>query len=295
MVRKGCLMEVMRHRSKARDICLVIIGTFLMACTINLVYDPMNMVTGGVTGLAIAIKDMAERLFKFALPIWVTNIVLNIPLFVTSYLILDKKNIKMTLFATVMLSAFIYVIPEYTLFEHDYLLASVVGGVAGGVGTGFVFATGATTGGTDLLCMIIHQKKKYYSIPKLLIVVDSLVVITGVLVFGVNPSLYAIIAVYVVAKVSDGILEGMKFAKMAYIISDRHEDIAKEIMVDVGRGVTGIRCKGMYSCTEKNLILCLVSRKEIVQIIDIVNALDPKAFMIISDAREVVGEGFMPN
>lgn len=288
-------MDLFMKKTRARDALFIIVGTLLMAVSINLVYDPMEMVTGGVTGLAIAIKDVTERMLDFSMPVWLTNIILNIPLFMAAYRILGKRTIKKTLFATVMLTLFIYIVPIYQIFESDYLLASVFGGVIGGAGIGFVLATGGTTGGTDLLCMLIHQKKKYYSVPQLLTIVDCFVVLTGVLVFGINVSLYAVIAVYITAKISDGILEGLKFAKMAYIISDKHKEIAESIIINMDRGVTGIRSTGMYSDMEKNLILCVVSKKEIVQLIDIVNKIDPRSFMIISDVREVLGEGFIEN
>lgn len=288
-------MELMIKKTKFRDKIFIILGTLLMAASINLVYDPMNMVTGGITGLAIVLKDIAFRLWEINIPVWMTNIVLNIPLFIFAYFMLDRKEIRNTLFASVMLTFFIYVIPIYQIFESDYLLAAVFGGAIGGAGIGFVLITGATTGGTDLFCMLIHKRKKYYSVPRMLIVVDSIVVLAGILVFSINISLYAVIAVYITAKVSDSILEGLKFAKMAYIISDKHKEIADKIIKDMDRGVTGIKSTGMYSDLEKKLILCVVSKKEIIRLIDIVNEIDPNSFMIISDVREVVGEGFIEN
>ena len=151
----------------------------------------------------------------------------------------------------------------------------------------------ATTGGTDLLCMLIHEKKKYYSVPRLLSIVDGIVVLMGVFVFGINRALYAVIAVYITSKVSDGMLEGMKFAKMTYIISDYAKEIADEILQKIGRGVTGLNAEGMYSNSEKKMLLCVVGKKEIVEVIQIINQIDPKAFVIVSDIREVMGEGFI--
>ena len=184
-------------------------------------------------------------------------------------------------------------IPLQNMFDGDILLASVFGGAMAGSGMGLVLMTMTTTGGTDLLSMLIHAKKKHISVPTILLCVDALVVILGIFVFGINRALYAIIAIYISAKVSDGILEGVKFAKLAYIISDYYDEIAKEILHEVDRGVTGLSATGMYSNAEKKMLFCVVSKKEIVGVLDIVNKKDPKAFVIVSDVREVMGEGFI--
>jgi len=150
----------------------------------------------------------------------------------------------------------------------------------------------SSTGGTDLLAMVLHKFMPYYTVPQILTVIDGLIVFAGVISFGLTKALYAIIAVYITTKVSDSLLEGLKFAKMAYIISDHYEEIAQMILKDLDRGVTGISATGMYSNKEKKMLFCVVSKKEIVELTDIVAKIDPKAFIIVSDAREVMGEGF---
>ena len=277
----------------AKDYVLIVVGTVIMAVGIKMIYDPLGMVTGGVTGLAIVIKALTEHLFEGGIPLWVTNVMFNVPLFLCTLLMKGKSFLGKTLFATISLTAALYILPETALLKEDYLLAAVVGGVIGGGGIGLVFMTMATTGGTDLLCMLIHEKKKHYSVPWLMGIVDGLVVLCGVIVFGLHRAMYAIIAVYITSKVSDGILEGMKFAKLAYIISDRYEEIADHILNEMSRGVTGISATGMYSNKEKKMLFCAVSKKEMVELCDIVHKIDPAAFVIVSDAREVMGEGFI--
>lgn len=263
-----------------------------MAISVNLVYDPLEMVTGGVTGLAIVIKKVSSIWIKDGIPIWLTNIVLNIPLLIAAVLVRGKTFLKNTLFATVSLSVALYIIPTYDIVYQDYLLAAVFGGLIGGVGLGLVFVTLSSTGGTDLLAMIINKYKPYYSVPQILIVIDGIIVLAGVISFGVTKALYAIIAVYITTKVSDSILEGLKFAKMAYVISDYYDEIAKQIMKDLDRGVTGVSATGMYSNKDKKMLFCVVSKKEIVELTEIVAKIDPRAFIIVSDVREVMGEGF---
>ena len=117
--------------------------------------------------------------------------------------------------------------------------------------------------------------------------------LAGAYIFGLNKALYAIISIFVVSRVTDGILEGLKFSKLAYIITDHHDEVAKAIMTTLGRGATGLNATGMYSSREKKVLLCVVSKKEIVQVKEIVTGLDSRAFVIVSDAREVLGEGFI--
>lgn len=279
-------------KSNALHYLLIITGTLLMAVSVKAVYEPLEMVTGGITGLAIVIKKITSYWIEGGLPIWITNILLNIPLFITALVVLGKNYLKNTFFATISFTIALYIVPSLDLVYRDYLLASVFGGVIGGTGLGLVFVTLASTGGTDLVAMLINKYKPYYSVPQILIVIDSVIVLAGAISFGITKALYAVIAVYITSKVSDGILEGLKFAKMAYVISDYYEEIAYHIMKKLDRGVTGVSATGMYSNKEKKMLFCVVSKKEIIELTSIVSEIDPKAFIIVSDVREVMGEGF---
>jgi uncharacterized membrane-anchored protein YitT (DUF2179 family) len=265
----------------------LLLGTALMAAAIKLVYDPANLVTGGVSGLAIIVKELAN------IPLWLTNTVINIPLFVIAILVKGWKFVKRTLFATISLSFFLYILPEVPLQTEDILLQAIYGGVITGIGTGLVFMARATTGGTDLMAAIIQHYARHLSVAQIMEILDGLVVLAGALVFGWSYALYALLTVFVVTKVADTILEGMHFAKIAYIITDHPDEIASAIMTELDHGVTGLDGTGMYSGNRKNVLFCVVSRKEIVRVKDIVSQMDEKSFMIVTDAREVLGEGFM--
>lgn len=286
-------MELFGSKTKVRDTLLIILGTLLIAASVNWVFDPMGMVTGGVTGLAIAVKYLTRFVIRGGIPVWLTDLLCNIPLFIVAFFMLGRKFTVKSMCAMLSLNAWIYLLPIRNMFSGDILLASVFGGVIVGAGMGLVLMTMTTTGGTDLMAMLIHEKKKHVSVPMLLLFVDGMVVILGIFVFGINSALYAIIVIYISAKVSDGILEGVKFAKMAFIISDDYEEISKDILHKIDRGVTGLSATGMYSNADKKVIFCVVSKKEIVEVLDIVNKKDPKAFVIVSDVREVMGEGFI--
>lgn len=275
-----------------KDIIYILAGTFLMALGVNLAFDPMGLVCGGVTGLAIVVKYLTGFLWEGGLPVWLSNLLFNGPLFVVAFLKKGKQYIAKTMFATIMLSVWIYLLPIYRLFD-DYVLATLFGGVMTGAGIGMVLARMATTGGTDLLSALIHDKLKHFTIPQLLAVTDGAIVLLGAIVFGVENAMYAICVVYLCAKISDGMLEGLKFAKMAHIISDKAEEIAEIILKDVDRGATGVKVQGMYSKEEKKMLICVVTKKEIVELIDIVHKIDPSAFVIVNDVHEVRGEGFI--
>ena len=275
-----------------KDILYILAGTFLMSLGINFAFDPMGLVCGGVTGLAIVVKHLTGLLWEGGIPVWLSNLLFNGPLFVVALIKKGKKYITKTVFATVMLSVWIYLLPIYQLFD-DYLLATLFGGVMTGAGIGMVLARMATTGGTDLFSALIHEKLKHFTIPQILAVTDGAIVVLGALVFGIENAMYALCGVYICAKISDGMLEGLKFAKMAHIISDKAEEIAEIILKDVDRGATGVKVQGMYSREEKKMLICVVTKKEIVELIDIVHKIDPSAFVIVNDVHEVRGEGFI--
>ena len=286
-------MEIISKRPKWVDILLIIMGAFLVAASVNIIYEPIGMVTGGVSGLAIVIKYYTGGIIPGGIPIWVSNTLFNIPLFIVSWFTFGKKYIGKTLFATACLSVALSIVPTFNMEHEDLLLAAVYGGVLGGAGLGLVFATSATTGGTDLLCALINKHVKHQSMGRTLMIIDGITVGLGAAVFGLRKAAYAVISVYITTMIMDSILEGLKFAKLAYIISDKYEEIADEILLDMDRGVTGISTTGMYMKKERKMLFCVVSQKEIIQIKGIVAKKDPKAFVIVSDVREVMGEGFI--
>ena len=271
------------------DAILMVVGTGLMALAIQCIYDPVGLVTGGFTGVAI----IAKYVTKGAVPLWLTNLVLNVPLFLLAALIKGKKFVARTAVATVLLSAWLYVIPLWNLAEGDYVLSAIFGGVICGVGMGIVLLARATTGGTDMLAALIQHKLRHYTIMQIICVIDGIIVAVGIYSFGVKAALYAIVAIYVTSKVSDTLMEGMKYSKAVFIVSDRYKEISDAIMTQMDRGVTGLDAVGMYSGDEKCMLYCVVSKKEIVVLKEIILKIDNNAFVIVTDAREVVGEGFL--
>ena len=275
------------------DYLMIIVGTALMAVAVNSVFDLCGMVTGGFSGIAILAKEWTEDVVPGGIPLWVTNMSMNIPLFFIGMKIGGFGFVKKALIGEICLSFWLAVLPAFDIAGNDLLLAAVYGGVIQGVGIGLVFLGRGTTGGTDMMAALLQLKLRHYSIAQIMQFIDGAVVLVGMYVFGVQKALYAIIAVFLVTKVTDGMIEGLKFSKQAYIITSKPEEISTQIMRNLDRGVTGIRGKGMYSGQDKLLLYCVVGRKEIVALKELVDEIDPEAFVIVSDVREVLGEGFI--
>lgn len=280
-------------RSQLLEYLMIIAGTGLMALAINSVFDASGMVTGGFSGIAIIIKAGSQGIIDGGIPLWVTNMGLNIPLFLIGWKINGFSFVKKALIGEIALSTWLAIEHVWNLAGNDLLLAALYGGVIQGVGIGLVFLGGGTTGGTDMMAAIIQKYLQHYSIAQIMQVIDAGVVLVGMYVFGIHKALYAIIAVYLVTKVSDSLIEGLKFSKAAYIITAKPKEIADMIMKDLDRGVTGISARGMYSGQDKLMLFCVVNKKEIVMLKEKVDEIDPEAFVIVTDAREVHGEGFI--
>lgn len=275
------------------DYLLIGVGTGLMAVAITSAFDAAGLVTGGFSGLAIIVKAWTAGVVKGGIPLWVTNFCLNIPVFILGYLICGISFVKKAFLGDLCLTIWLAVIPGFSIAGDDLLLTAVYGGILLGAGMGLVFLGRGTTGGTDMMAALIQRRLRHYTIAQIMQIIDGGIVLLGVWVFGLQKALYAIIAVFIVTKVSDGIIEGLKFSKQAYIITNRPSEIAAMIMEEIDRGVTGISARGMYSGEEKTMLYCVVGKKEIVLLKERVDEIDPNAFVIVSDAREVHGEGFI--
>ena len=288
-------MRIMNSRPWYVDYLFIFMGTGIMALAIQCIFEPIGLVTGGFSGIAIIIRKMTAGIVEGGVPLWLTNLALNVPVFIAALIIKGRKFLGRTVIGTVLLSFWLYVIPQVDLTQGDYMLSAVFGGVITGIGIGFVLLAKATTGGTDMVSALIQKYVRHYSVVQILQVIDGMVVLAGLYVFGLKPALYAIVAIFITSKVSDALMEGMKYSKAAFIITDYYKEIADAIMTQLDRGLTGLDATGMYSGDKKTVLYCVGAKKEIVELKDIVAKIDPKAFVIVTDAREVFGEGFLEN
>ncbi|MBU3156141.1 YitT family protein [Clostridium estertheticum] len=285
----------MRRETKNENILnyiYIMIGATILAAGINMFFASLKLVTGGVSGLAIVIEYLSIKNYGVDIPLWFTNIVVNIPLLAIAIKLKGRAFVGKSMFAAAYLSFALFYTSFIPVPKVDLLIASIFGGVFVGIGLGFVLRASASTGGTDLAANIIKVYLKNIPIAKIILVIDSTIILLGAFVFGIEKAMYALISTYIVSKVIDSILEGINFSKAVFIISDYSNEIAEILMKDLNRGVTGIHAKGMYSKGEKQVLFVVVGKDEIVPLQKMVKEIDTKAFITIADVREVLGEGF---
>ena len=280
--------------SELLDLGKLIVGAFCVAVSLSVFLDPLGIVNGGVTGIGIVVKELARRFFNVSIPLSVTNLVLNLPILVFGLIVKGRRFMGKTIIATLFLSLFLALTEglELPLPKDDYFLMSGVAAVICGIGVGLVVSAQATTGGTDLLAAILQSRRQHLTVMNLLFVVDAIVILAGLFVFGLRNSLYALFTVFLTSKVGDWVVEGGRVSKAVYIISEKGEVISERILREMERGVTGIPSRGMYSGTDRTMLFSVVPIKEVVKLKRLAYEEDPDAFVIVSDVREVLGEGF---
>lgn len=277
----------MGKRSVYADYILIVLGTLVTSLAFNLFLIPHKIAPGGLSGIATVLYYVT----KGRMSVGVTMLALNIPLFIIGVRELGGIFGLKTFIATILLSLFIDIIKVPSVTEEP-ILAAIYGGVIMGIGLGMVFKGNATTGGTDLFAKIIHRHFHYIGVGWVLFIVDSLVVLTAAVVFGPTSGLYALVSLYLGSKLIDLILEGIHSAKAFILISDHSAEIADRIMKELDRGVTLLHGRGAYTMQEKDVILCIINRIQMVKLKEIINEVDPTAFVLVADVREVMGEGF---
>ena len=262
------------------------VGVFLLAIGLTFFLEPNTIAPGGVTGFAIVLKKIT------GIPVYLTNLAINIPLFIIGMIILGKNFGWKTLYATALLSLFLKIIPIQAV-TPDLLLSSIFGGLVSGIGLGIVFKFGGTTGGTDLAGSILNKLFPSLSLSTFMMAIDVVVVaFAGIVDKKVETSLYSVISLFITFKVIDLILEGIGYLKGFLIITSKPEEISKKIMEDLDRGVTLFKGIGMYTKEEKDVLLCVVNRSQFAKTKDIVYDIDKDAFIMVTEMSEVLGEGF---
>lgn len=268
------------------DYLAILCGAVLTALALDLFLVPNRIAAGGVSGLATVV----HYLFKFK--VGLTMLVINVPLFLLSLKVVGARFLARTLFGMVALSFATDLLSFVQPLTHDPLLASLYGGALSGLGIGITLKWGGSTGGTDLAAMIVHRWLKT-SVGQALLFIDfGIIVLAGVVFRSSELAMYAIAALFITSYGIDLVQEGISYAKTAYIISEREEEIAHAVLHQMGRGVTAVHGRGVYTGQERDVLLVIVARGEIAQLKELVREIDPRAFVVISDAHEVLGEGF---
>ena len=280
-------MKKVNIKDFAIEVIETIIGAFIMAVAVSLFLLPNELSSGGFSGIA----TIGYYLLK--IPMGTTILILNIPLFIFATFKIGKNFLVKSIIGTVTLSIFIDILDKFTPLTNDKILACIYGGVLTGLGTAIILKAHASTGGSDVLSLIIREYNSKYEAGRLITIIDFAIVILNVIFLKkIEIGLYSAIVIYLMGKVIDIIFEGIYFTKLIFIISDKNEEISALISKKVKRGVTGIYGKGMYTNKEKLVLMCAVGRNDISEVKQIVKKIDSKAFLIVTNSREVLGVGF---
>ena len=274
-------------RSELKNTLLIVLGLLVAAVAYRMYLIPNQVVAGGFTGVGQLLNHL------LGISVGTVNILLNAPLFLISMKSMGLKFGIRSLIAMFALSLLIDHIPLPPATD-DMLLASVYGGAISGIGFGLVLRGNATTGGTDMLSSLMHRFIPVLRVSYGIFLFDGLVIIASAFAFEPQAAMYGLISTFLCNVMVDLVLEGPNSAQSYFIISDKSIEIAEKVMKELDRGVTALDAMGMYSQTEKKVLLCVVNRFEAMRLRRIIFSVDPRAFVISNKAHEVLGEGFKP-
>ena len=265
-----------------------IIGCILYSIGVNSFAVPSSIAQSGVTGVAVILNHL------FSVPVGTVNLLLNIPLLILMWIFLGKKLVARTLWVTVLLSAALDLIAMFIpVYTGDKILASLFCGLLQGSGLGLIMITGATSGGTDIVARLVHKFFPHITIGRVVMLADAVIIAAGMLVFGsIETGLYAIIVIFVSTKVIDSMIYGTGNGKMLMVVTDKADEVSKAIISSSRRGVSIIPAVGAYTGESKNVLICVARKHEISGIIKTIKSIDDKTFIIVSEANEILGEGF---
>jgi len=273
-----------------KNYSLIVVGAFILAAGFVLFITPYKIVPGGVYGISIVLH------YLFGTPVGLMALAFDIPLTIIGIKVLGPrfgvKTVVGFVFTAIFVDGLTYLYGTEPLVQNDALLSSIFGGLFLGVGLGLIFKSRATSGGTDIVAMMISKYTRY-PVGQLMIMVDSVIVLLGLIIFqDWKIPLYSLIVIFITGKVVDTILEGMNYDKVLFIVSDKMEEIRQKIIVDLNRGGTIMNGEGLYNNSEKQIIFTVVNRRETVMLQDYINEIDPKAFVTVLNSNEILGNGF---
>lgn len=276
---------------KKRQIILsyggIALGALVLALGLQLFLVPARLSSGGVSSVATVL------FYTLGVPLSLTNLVANALLLLLGLRVLGRTAVLRTVAGVLFLSLFLELAVFLPSFETEPLIASLLGGLLVGAGVGLVIRYGGSTGGSDLAALMLHRHFPHISVPLMIMVIDCLIILLSGIVFqSLSVGFYSLLSLVAATRVSSFVCTVGDLAKSLFVLSQRHEEIAACILSDFSRGATGIRCRGMYAGREGVMLLTVVSPKELPRLVKMVKGLDPAAFIIVSDARAVLGEGF---
>ena len=275
-----------------KEAFLLALGCFLIASALNLFFDPFNIAPGGISGLSIVISSVTNLSLSFL------SLLFNIPLFLIACKILSKKDMIKTLAGVTLLTLCLKLTSSLSnlTVTNDLLLATISGSILLGVGLGIIFRINGTTGGTDLIGLLINKFLPFISSAVLMGIADFIVVVlSGIISKEIEIALYSALSVYLIVKVTDFIVIGFNYSKSFMIISDNTVEISNAIINNLGRGATLLKATGAYTNNEKNVVLVVISKRQVVTLKKLIKSIDPNVIIIVSEVHEALGEGFASN
>ncbi len=273
-------------RSEAfRSYAFIVIGCVLGGIAYPLFMTPNNIAPGGLTGVATIINYLSGA------PVGVTSLLLNVPLFLIGYRSMGRTFAFRSLVATVLFSLCIDLFPLAPVTD-DMLLGSVFGGVLLGLGLGLILRGGATTGGSDMIARMVHKRLPFITVGAFLFFVDCLVILCAAFTVSARAALYALINIFISAKMVDLVMAGFGTSKACFIITNHAEEITRRVLEEMDRGATLLNGTGAYSGQNRQVVISVVANRETVKLKRIVKSVDPVAFMFVTDTHETLGEGF---
>lgn len=268
-----------------KKFALIFLGSLLLSLSLNQFLAPNKISSGGIGSIGTVL------LHFFGIPLSVTTVVLNLALFLLGFRFLGKKALLKSGLGILLLTAFLQLTAALPIYRGDLLIATLLGGVLMGAGLGLVIRQGASTGGSDLAALILHRFWPHRSMADLILLLDCAIILIASLVFrSVTVAGYSLLSMFIAARVTDGILTLGNTAKRVEIFSKEHAAISHAILTQLKRGVTALHSTGEYTKTEGRTLLCVVSPKQLPHLMELVRELDPAAFIVVTDAREVRGD-----
>lgn len=271
------------------EVAGLIVGCLLLSVGINMFLKPHTIAPGGLSGLAVVINKLSN------IPVSAIMLLIGVPLVIFAYKILGKKNFIKTLIGTVTFSLLLEITDPLSQITatSDLLLSAISGAILVGAGLGIMLRSDVSTGGTDLIALMLSKKFPGIKITKFMMCIDAFVVISsGIVSKNLEIALYSAIALYIIVKVIDAIMESFDYSKSFMIISNKSEELKKVITQDLDRGLTVLNGEGGYTASKKEVLLVAVPKQEEITLKKLVHSIDPEAFMLINEVHEVVGEGF---
>lgn len=281
-------MKNIKLKNIVTDIIFYIIGSFIYSIAVTGLISANQISPGGFTGITTLLN------YLFALPSGIILFILNIPVLILGFIKFGGYFIIKTSIATLTVSFALTVtdltVPEFTI---DKVLASVFGGLLMGLGLSLIMLRGATTGGVDIIAKLINKRFRHLTVGRIILLIDAAVITVASLVYrNIESALYSVISMYVSSTIMDKVLYGADKGKMIYVVTSHADEICRDINNIIHRGITKLSAKGGYTDKERSLLLCTVRRYEVSGVYDVINKYDKNAFIVVSDAGEIIGEGF---